>query len=40
MSVLEKFNLELHVDKTRLIEFGRFAEQEPQAQRDGQTQDV
>ena len=33
---LERFGLEVHPDKTRLLEFGRFAEQERRAPRGGQ----
>ena len=36
---LAKFGLELHADKTRLIEFGRFAARRPEAARRGKTRD-
>ena len=35
-----QFGLELHPDKTRLIEFGRFAATEPGAARSGQAGDL
>ena len=34
---LAKFGLELHADKTRLIEFGRFAAREPEDTWRGKT---
>ena len=34
---LAQFGLELHADKTRMIEFGRFAEQTRRKRGDGQT---
>ena len=37
---LRKFGLELHPDKTRRIEFGRFAEQRPETKRRRETRDV
>ena len=37
---LAKFGLELHPEKTRLIEFGRFAAGQPEAARRGKTRDV
>ena len=37
---LQKFGLELHPEKTRLIEFGRYADGEPEAAWRGQTGDV
>ena len=37
---LEEFALTLHPEKTRLIEFGRFAEKEPQGARAWQTGDL
>ena len=37
---LAAFNLELHPEKTHLIEFGRYAGGKPAAKGDGQTRDV
>jgi len=37
---LAKFGLELHPDKTRLIEFGRFAARDPEAAGRGKTRDL
>ena len=37
---LAKFGLEIHPEKTRLIEFGRFAQAEPATARSGKSRDV
>ena len=37
---LAKFGLELHPDKTRLIEFGRYRRPRPEAARRGKTGDL
>jgi len=37
---LRKFGLELHPDKTRLIEFGRFAAEDRKRRGEGQAGDV
>ena len=37
---LGKFGLELHPDKTRRIEFGRFAEDQPETERRREARDV
>jgi RNA-directed DNA polymerase len=37
---MRKFGLELHPEKTRLIEFGRFAEVNREAERRGETRDL
>ena len=37
---LAKFGLELHPDKTRIVEFGRFAEQNRRRRGEGKPGDV